>query len=171
TLALGIAALNPAWAWAADLPSGGQVVLGNGQIGTPSASQMVIDQASGKLAINWQSFDIGAGHKVTFNQPGSDSIALNRVLGSDGSTIMGQLDANGRVFLVNPNGVLFGAGAQVNVGAWWPRRWTSATRISPPAITDSRAMAPTPPSSTRARSWPVTAAPWPCSAARSATRA
>ncbi len=117
TLALGIAALNPAWAWAADLPSGGQVVLGNGQIGTPSASQMVIDQASGKLAINWQSFDIGAGHKVTFNQPGSDSIALNRVLGSDGSTIMGQLDANGRVFLVNPNGVLFGAGAQVNVGA------------------------------------------------------
>ncbi len=116
-LALGIAALDPTDVLAADLPSGGQIVLGNGSIGTPSASQMVIDQASGKLAVDWQSFDIGAGNKVTFKQPGSDSIALNRVLGADGSKIMGQLDANGRVFLVNPNGVLFGQGAQVSVGA------------------------------------------------------
>ncbi len=105
----------PLTAFAADLPTGGQVVAGQGQIGTPSANQMVIDQASNKLAIDWQSFDIAAGNKVTFNQPGSDSIALNRVLGADGSKIMGQLDANGRVFLINPNGVLFGAGAQVNV--------------------------------------------------------
>ncbi|WP_157969818.1 two-partner secretion domain-containing protein, partial [Pseudomonas huaxiensis] len=60
--------------------------------------------------------DVAAGNKVTFNQPGRDSIALNRVLGADGSKIMGQLDANGRVFIVNPNGVLFGQGAQVNVG-------------------------------------------------------
>jgi len=101
---------------AADLPTGGQVVAGQGQIGTPSNNQMVIDQASNKLAIDWQSFDIGKGSKVTFNQPGSDSIALNRVLGADGSKIMGQLDANGQVFIVNPNGVLFGQSAQVNVG-------------------------------------------------------
>lgn len=102
--------------WAADLPTGGQVVSGSGSISQPNAQQMVIDQASNKLAIDWQSFDIGAGNKVTFNQPGRDSIALNRVIGSDGSKIMGQLDANGRVFLVNPNGVLFGNGASVNVG-------------------------------------------------------
>jgi filamentous hemagglutinin family protein len=101
---------------AADLPTGGQVVSGSGSISQPNAQQMVIDQASNKLAIDWQSFDIGAGNKVTFNQPGRDSIALNRVIGSDGSKIMGQLDANGRVFLVNPNGVLFGNGASVNVG-------------------------------------------------------
>src|SRR5690606_37344021 len=101
---------------AADLPTGGQIVHGSGQIGTPAGNQMVIDQASNKLAIDWQSFDIAAGNTVTFNQPGSDSIALNRVLGADGSKIMGQLDANGQVFLVNPNGVLFGAGAEVNVG-------------------------------------------------------
>jgi filamentous hemagglutinin family protein len=113
---LATALLLPAAAIAADLPTGGNVVAGSGQINTPSANQMVINQASNKLAIDWQSFDIAAGHKVTFNQPGSDSIALNRVLGADGSKIMGQLDANGRVFLINPNGVLFGAGAQVNVG-------------------------------------------------------
>jgi filamentous hemagglutinin family protein len=103
-------------AFAADLPTGGQVVAGSGSISQPNGQQMVIDQASNKLAIDWQSFDIGSGNKVTFNQPGTDSIALNRVLGADGSKIMGQLDANGRVFIINPNGVLFGAGAQVNVG-------------------------------------------------------
>ncbi|OEC32624.1 hypothetical protein A7D25_23160, partial [Pseudomonas sp. 21C1] len=113
---LAAALLLPLTAIAADLPSGGQVVSGSGAINQPNASQMVIDQASNKLAIDWQSFDIAAGNKVTFNQPGRDAIALNRVLGADGSKIMGQLDANGRVFLINPNGVLFGAGAQVNVG-------------------------------------------------------
>ena len=110
------ALLAPVAGLAADLPTGGQVVSGSGAISQPNAQQMVIDQSSSKLAINWQSFDIGAGKRVTFNQPGSDSIALNRVVGSDGSKIMGQLDANGRVFLVNPNGVLFGSGAQVQVG-------------------------------------------------------
>ena len=113
---LAAALLLPTMALAADLPTGGTVIAGSGQIGTPNANQMVIDQASNKLAINWQSFDIAAGKKVTFNQPGTDSIALNRVLGADGSKIMGQLDANGRVFIINPNGVLFGQGAQVNVG-------------------------------------------------------
>ncbi|OLS63709.1 YDG domain-containing protein [Pseudomonas putida] len=108
--------LLPALANAADLPTGGQVTAGQGQIGLPANNQMVIDQASNKLAIDWQSFDIAAGNKVTFNQPGRDSVALNRVLGADGSKIMGQLDANGRVFIVNPNGVLFGKDAQVNVG-------------------------------------------------------
>lgn len=113
-LAASLALTGPAFA--ADLPTGGQVVSGSGSINQPNAQQMVIDQASNKLAIDWQSFDIGTGNKVTFNQPGTDSIALNRVLGADGSKIMGQLDANGRVFIINPNGVLFGAGAQVNVG-------------------------------------------------------
>ncbi len=101
---------------AQSLPGGGSIVSGSGQIGAPDGNQLIINQASDKLAINWQSFNIGAGQKVTFNQPGTNSIALNRVLGVDGSVIMGQLDANGRVFLVNPNGILFGAGAQVNVG-------------------------------------------------------
>ncbi|KAF1720057.1 GLUG motif-containing protein [Pseudoxanthomonas wuyuanensis] len=115
TVWLALATLHPLAA-AADLPTGGTVVLGNGSIGMPSGNRLVIDQHSDKLAIDWLSFDIGTGHTVSFRQPGSDAIALNRVLGNDGSKIMGQLDANGRVFLINPNGVLFGRGAQVDVG-------------------------------------------------------
>ncbi len=114
---LGITFLSASFALAAGLPSGGQIVHGNGQIGTPGSNQMVIDQASHKLAIDWHSFNIATGNKVTFNQPGSQSIALNRVLGSDGTKIMGTLEANGRVFLINPNGILFGAGASVDVGS------------------------------------------------------
>ncbi|MPS35171.1 MAG: filamentous hemagglutinin N-terminal domain-containing protein [Stenotrophomonas sp.] len=116
-LALGLlVSISSQGLMAQSLPTGGNIVSGSGQIGAPGGNQLVINQASDKLAINWQSFNIGAGQKVTFNQPGANAIALNRVLGVDGSLIMGQLDANGRVFLVNPNGVLFGASAQVNVG-------------------------------------------------------
>ena len=108
--------LAPVGAFAADLPTGGHVVLGSGQILTPDQQQMIINQSSNKLAIDWQSFNIGADKKVTFVQPGKDSVALNRVVGNDGSKIMGQLNANGQVFLVNPNGVLFAKGASVDVG-------------------------------------------------------
>ncbi len=116
-LAMAIAlTLAPVGAFAADLPTGGHVVLGSGQILTPDQQQMIINQSSNKLAIDWQSFNIGADKKVTFVQPGKDSVALNRVVGTDGSKIMGQLNANGQVFLVNPNGVLFGKGSSVDVG-------------------------------------------------------
>lgn len=114
--AFGLILVSTSFALAADLPVGGQIVHGQGQISVPGSNQMVIDQGSHKLAVDWQKFDIGSGNTVTFKQPNSQSIALNRVLGSDGSKIMGALEANGRVFLVNPNGVLFGAGSSVDVG-------------------------------------------------------
>lgn len=96
-------------------PSGGEVTAGSGAI-SQTGNAVTIDQASSRLAINWQSFNIGSGESVTFNQPSSQAIALNRILGQDPSTILGSLSANGQVFLLNPNGVLFGAGAQVDVG-------------------------------------------------------
>ncbi|UQP11803.1 filamentous hemagglutinin N-terminal domain-containing protein [Burkholderia cepacia] len=68
------------------------------------------------MLTEWSSFNVDAGQRVKFNQPSASSIALNRVTGQQGSAINGSIDANGRVFLVNPNGVLFGSGAQVNVG-------------------------------------------------------
>src|SRR5690606_33253671 len=68
------------------------------------------------LSLNWQSFDIGSQSKVDFVQPNVESIAVNRILGNDASVILGQLNANGQVFLINPNGVLFGQSAQINVG-------------------------------------------------------
>ncbi|WP_096698516.1 filamentous hemagglutinin N-terminal domain-containing protein [Polaromonas sp. AER18D-145] len=97
------------------LPTGGVVAAGGASI-TSSASSTTITQSTANTVINWQSFGIAAGQTVQFVQPGSTSVALNRVLGADPSSIMGNLSANGRVFLLNPNGVLFGSGASVNVG-------------------------------------------------------
>jgi trimeric autotransporter adhesin len=96
-------------------PTGGQIVSGSGQIGQ-SGNTTTINQSSKLLSVNWQGFDIGAGSTVNFVQPGASSIAVNRVLGNDASQIFGHLNANGQVWLINPNGVLFGRGAQVAVG-------------------------------------------------------
>ena len=99
----------------AGLPTGGQVVQGTGQIAT-SGNTMTVTQGSARLVTNWQSFSIGNGQTVRFVQPSATSVALNRVLGSEVSNIQGSLQANGQVFLLNPNGVLFSPSAQVNVG-------------------------------------------------------
>lgn len=96
-------------------PTGGVVSAGSASI-AGGAGNTTINQASQNVAINWQSFNIGQGEAVRFVQPNSSSVALNRVLGSDPSSILGSLSANGKVFLLNPNGILFGQGAQVNVG-------------------------------------------------------
>ncbi|EDY2803904.1 filamentous hemagglutinin N-terminal domain-containing protein [Salmonella enterica subsp. enterica] len=109
-----IAGLLPAMVLAADLPTGGQIVGGQGSIST-SGNQMTIHQQTQNLATNWHSFDIGKNNTVQFIQPDSSSVALNRVTGASGSQIMGTLKANGQVFILNPNGVLFGKDARVNV--------------------------------------------------------
>ncbi|EEB8601081.1 filamentous hemagglutinin N-terminal domain-containing protein [Salmonella enterica] len=97
-----------------DLPTGGQIVGGQGSIST-SGNQMTIHQQTQNMATNWQSFDIGKNNTVQFVQPDSSSVALNRVTGASGSQIMGTLKANGQVFILNPNGVLFGKDARVSV--------------------------------------------------------
>jgi len=101
---------------AQNLPMGGKITSGQGSISEPNRLSKRIAQTSDKLSIDWTSFNIASGSRVDFHQPDANSIALNRVIGTDGSKIMGQLNANGRVFLVNPNGVLFGKTAKVNVG-------------------------------------------------------
>jgi filamentous hemagglutinin family protein len=97
------------------LPQDGNIVSGGGSITSPSSGEMVIQQNTNKLIADWQSFSIGSGESVQFIQPGSSSIALNRVIGQDPSVILGNLSSNGQVFLTNPSGVIFGTGAQVNV--------------------------------------------------------
>lgn len=96
-------------------PVGGVVSAGSATLGGTSAN-MTITQTTPNVAINWQSFGIKAGESVQFVQPGSSSVALNRVVGANPSSILGSLSSNGQVFLVNPNGILFGQGASVNVG-------------------------------------------------------
>ncbi|OXJ13289.1 GLUG motif-containing protein [Burkholderia sp. AU6039] len=99
------------------LPSGEAILSGKADIlRTEDGRAMTINQHTDKLITNWQDFSVGGGERVSFHQPDSQSLALNRVIGTNGSRIDGQISANGRVFLVNPNGVLFGSGAQVNVG-------------------------------------------------------
>ncbi|MCT7126147.1 filamentous hemagglutinin N-terminal domain-containing protein, partial [Salmonella enterica subsp. enterica serovar Pomona] len=109
-----VISLFPGMSLAAGLPTGGQVVGGQGSIST-SGNQMTIHQQTQNMATNWQSFNIGKNNTVQFVQPDSSSVALNRVTGTSGSQIMGTLKANGQVFILNPNGVLFGKDARVNV--------------------------------------------------------
>jgi len=96
-------------------PTGGSVNAGSGSI-AQSGTNTTITQTSQNLAINWASFSTAAGESVNFVQPNSSAIALNRVIGSDSSVLNGSLSANGQVWILNPNGVLFGSTASVNVG-------------------------------------------------------
>ncbi len=105
----------PAWAQPAPnaAPTGGSVVAGNAAI-SQTANTTTINQASQRAAINWQSFNVGSQQQVTFAQPSTGAIALNRVIGPDPSQIAGKITANGQVVLVNQAGVTFYKGAQVN---------------------------------------------------------
>ncbi len=101
---------------ASALPTAGEVTAGEATISTPSTTTMHIEQESNHAIINWNSFSISRGESVNIAQPDTRSILLNRVLGNNPSEIFGTLTANGRLFLVNQNGVLFAPGASVNVG-------------------------------------------------------
>lgn len=97
-------------------PEGGVVVAGSATIQGQGTGNTQITQTSDKAAINWQSFSIGQGETTRFVQPSSQSIALNRVVGSNPSSIFGHLQSNGQVWLVNPAGVIFGPTSRVDVG-------------------------------------------------------
>lgn len=97
-------------------PSGGQVVAGQASIGG-TGGNTVINQTSNAAVINWQQFSVGSSEYVVFNQPTASAAVLNRVVGGNPSEILGNISANGRVFLINPNGVMFGQGAKVDVNS------------------------------------------------------
>jgi filamentous hemagglutinin family protein len=111
-LLAGLAALSGG---AGAAPQGGQVVSGSGSISANGATT-TITQASDKLSINWQSFNVAKAETVNFVQPSASALAVNRILDTQGSQILGKINANGQVWLINPNGVLFGRDAQINVG-------------------------------------------------------
>jgi filamentous hemagglutinin len=81
-----------------------------------AGSKLTINQNTQSATLNWQSFNIAAGHTVQFVQPSTAAVALNQIWDSSPTQIFGALDANGHVFLINQNGIVFGAGAQINVG-------------------------------------------------------
>ena len=97
----------------AELPTGATVRAGT-LSSVISGAAMVVTQSTPKAIIDWTSFSIGRGNTVQFIQPDSNAIALNRVTGTALSAIDGGLRANGQVWLLNPNGMLIGAGGQIN---------------------------------------------------------
>ena len=96
-------------------PTGGTIVGGSGTI-SQSEINTTINQATGRLAIEWQTFNVAENESVQFIQPDINAIALNRILDENPSEIFGRIDANGHIVLVNPRGVLFGRNATVNAG-------------------------------------------------------
>src|SRR5260221_4732721 len=97
-------------------PVGGTVVGGNGNAtitgqGTPSTT---INQSANRVIINWQDFSIGLGEVTKFVQPSANAVALNRVFSANPSQIYGTLQANGHVFVINPNGIMVGAHGQID---------------------------------------------------------
>jgi len=95
------------------LPTNPVVTQGSATI-NQDATSLTINQQTDKLITNWSTFNIGGNARVQFVQPSVTSTALNRVNASDPSYIEGTLSANGKVILINPNGVLFSNGARVD---------------------------------------------------------
>jgi|GEM_PF-1466609 filamentous haemagglutinin family N-terminal domain len=116
SLALAPIAVLPPHVYA-NLPTGAQVVHGNVAI-TQAGGAMSIQQASRNAIVNWQSFNIGAGNSVRIEQGGAQAAMLARVVGSDPSKLMGSLKADGKLFLINPRGVIVGAGATIDTSAF-----------------------------------------------------
>ena len=112
---LGLTGMVPALALPPALPSGLQV--GNGQATAVVNGNRMTVTNSANAVLNWQSFSVGAGNVVRFDQPDAASRVLNRVVGTDPSQIFGNISSNGAVWLVNPYGVLFGRDARVDVGS------------------------------------------------------
>lgn len=98
------------------MPEQGKVVAGQGEIARPDDKTMVINQKTDRLALDWQKFNIAKDEKVHFDQNSKSAIAINRVVGDGRSIIDGSLSATGNVFVINPNGVLFGKNSSVDVG-------------------------------------------------------
>jgi trimeric autotransporter adhesin len=98
----------------ANLPAGFN--LQQGLVGTPITlgNNMTLNQRSARAIINWSDFSIGAGYSVQFNQPSAASAVLNRVMEANPSLLMGNLRANGQVWLVNQNGIMVGKGAVIS---------------------------------------------------------
>ncbi|WP_027213163.1 beta strand repeat-containing protein, partial [Burkholderia sp. WSM2232] len=115
-VALALVAFHPSVSRAQSLPTNGQVMAGQASI-SQNTNTMTINQGTQRTVIDWNSFNVGAGNTVQFNQPNAQAQALNRVTGGIPSNIQGSLLANGQVLIQNANGVLFSKGAVVNVGS------------------------------------------------------
>ncbi|PTX97232.1 hypothetical protein DB346_19670 [Verrucomicrobia bacterium LW23] len=98
-------------------PTGGNVVGGSATISN-GPNQTTIHQGSQRAVIHWGDFSIRQKETTTFVQPSSKAAVLNRVTGGSVSRLDGNLNANGQVYLVNPNGVTIGRSGRINTGGF-----------------------------------------------------
>jgi filamentous hemagglutinin family protein len=113
-LALAVATCFTSGSYA--LPTDPTVV--NGSATFNQAGKVLNVTNSNGAVINWNTFSIGAGETTRFIQTSASSSVLNRVLSNDPSLIYGTLSSNGRVWLVNPAGIMVGAGGRVDVAGF-----------------------------------------------------
>ncbi len=86
-------------------PVGGNIVGGSGSINTNGLTT-TIQQNTQSQVINWNSYNVKSNETVNYLQPNASAISLNRIPGNNASEIFGQINTNGQVVLVNPNGIL-----------------------------------------------------------------
>ncbi len=96
-------------------PQGGDIALGTGSIGGQGSTTNVI-QSSNRMAVDWESFSIAEGERVEFSQPSATSVVMNRDFSGNASRILGDMVANGQVFVLNPAGVVIGTSGMVDTG-------------------------------------------------------
>ncbi|HEY6820604.1 MAG TPA: filamentous hemagglutinin N-terminal domain-containing protein, partial [Burkholderiales bacterium] len=97
-------------------PSGGSVAAGSASFSS-SGNTFTITNSPGAI-INWQQFSIAKDELTRFIQQNAASAVLNRVVSQNPSVLLGTLQSNGRVFLINPSGIAFGAGAVIDVAGF-----------------------------------------------------
>ena len=115
TALTGLALAAAPAAEAQGLPTGGTVTAGTANIALAAANHLAVTTGGQRTVIDWQSFSIANGNKVTIQQPGMNSVTVNEVTGATPSQIFGDLSSNGRVVLANPNGIWFGPDSHVDV--------------------------------------------------------
>src|SRR5210317_786282 len=98
-------------------PAGATIVNGQVSFSQPDTATLQITNSPGAI-VNWQDFNIGAQEITRFVQESGSSAILNRVTGGNISDIQGQLQSNGKVFLINPNGLLIGQDAVIDTAGF-----------------------------------------------------
>jgi filamentous hemagglutinin family protein len=100
-------------------PEGAAVVGGAATVHGQGTQSVIVNQTSNRAIINWNTFNLGASESARFNQPTSASVTLNRITGGLGpSSIDGTITANGKIFLINRDGMLFGPNAKINTAGF-----------------------------------------------------
>ena len=109
-----VMALQTAFVQAADFANA--TVVGGVVTGSTVGTVTNVNQTSQRGAVDWTQLSTAANETLQFNLPNASAMIFNRITGSSPSSFQGAINSSGQVFIQNPNGILFGAGSQVNVG-------------------------------------------------------